>query len=111
VDSLVQLDLTLHSGPPNAPKTASVRDTVPLALQRHFNFSLELRGATSDEACRIVCRRCGKRKLQRGTDIVDYDSPTDLVEIVDGRARICFRLKCYAHHNRPVDDGYVYAAK
>ena len=120
VDSLIRLDLAIHLDPPNAPflwdsikipKTASVKDAVTLGRQRYFTLSLELRGATSNEVCRVVCRQCGRRKSQRGIEIVDFDSLTDLVEIVDGRARICFRLKCYPQHNRPVDEEYMYAAE
>jgi len=119
VESLIRFDVIIHPDPPNAPflwefikipKTGSVRDTAILARQRYLSFSLELRGATSNDVCRIVCQQCGRRKSQRGAEIVDFDSPTDLVEIVDGRARICFRLKCYAQHNRSVDDEYMYVA-
>jgi len=116
VESTIRLDLTIRPDAPfswdfiKIPRTASVRNAGALALQKYVNFSLELRGATSDEVCRVVCRRCRRRKTQRGTEIVDFDSPTDLVEIVGGRARICFRLKCYSQHNRLVDDEYMYAA-
>jgi hypothetical protein len=117
VESLIQLDLAICPIPPGAPflwdsikipKTESVKDTAAITLQRYLNFSLELRGATSNEACRSVCRVCGRRKSQRGTDIVDFNSRTDLVEIVDGRARICFHLKCYARHHQRGDDEFMY---
>ena len=117
LESIIRLDLTIRPGAPfpwdfiKIPRTASVRNTGTLALQKYVKFSLELRGATSGEVCHVVCRRCGRRKSQRGTEIVDFDSPTDLVEIIGGRARICFRLKCYAQHNRSVDDEYMYAAR
>ena len=120
VDSLIRLDLTISTSPPgtslpwefiNIPNTASVKNRAFPAPQRYSNFSLELRGAMSNSVCRVACDQCGRRKSQRGIEIVDFSSPTDFVEIVDGRARICFRLKCYAQHNLQGDDAYMYAPK
>jgi len=119
VESLIRFDIIIQPDPSNAPllwefikipKTGSVRDTAFLALQRYLSFSLELRGATSNQVCRIVCHQCGRRKSQRSAEIVDFDSPTDFVQIIEGRARICFRLKCYAQHSQSGDDEYMYVA-
>ena len=88
------------------PKTMSVRACIPIGLREPLYFSLEVRGASSNETYKLVCSQCLQRKSRRGLDIVDFDATEDLVGLEDGTARICFRLKCYPHCHRKIDKEY-----
>jgi hypothetical protein len=82
----------------------------PTRASTYLEFSQELRGATSNEVCSAVCRQAGEIKKQRGTDLIVFDSLTNVVEYLVDLLGSAF-LRCYSRFNRPVDEGFMYAAQ
>jgi hypothetical protein len=115
LETLVRLDVVIKPPIPGLPlqwdylkipKTMSVRTSVPIILHKPLYFSLEVRGAASNETRQFICSRCYGRKGIQGLDIIDYDAKEDLIQLNHGKARISFRIRCYPHCERRIDQEY-----
>jgi hypothetical protein len=84
-------------------KTNSVHQYASLDLRRPIGLVLEVQDAKTGMICKFACPSCHKREhrksLANSSPIIDWKSPTDLVELKEGQARLKFNFLCYSNHH------------
>ena len=103
IDTRIKLCVTFRPGFPvqflKIPRTPSVHKQCPTP-EGSLKFSVELKGAGSQNIISNVCEKCKERKDQATWDIVDFRAATTIIPIEeDGTASIEFFIRCYAHHH------------
>ena len=101
IDTIIKLRVSFHPGSPirflKLPKTRSVHEDH--FVEQSLKFSLELRGAGSENVIGNICPECKNRKNQATWDIVDFRAPTTNILIENRTATVEFFIKCYAWHH------------